>query len=122
MQGYYKESAVSNKQILFYTNPAISVGIVASNDGIEANEEGKKIIKAGTPMAGKLTERATAFTKTNTNTAVGVLLHDVDVTLGNNNATLLIDGFVNLNRLDSDVATMITDDVITAIPHVRFLK
>ena len=37
-----------------------------------------------------------------------VLLHDVDVTAGNANGTALIFGFVNMNRVDSDVAQAIT--------------
>jgi hypothetical protein len=37
-----------------------------------------------------------------------VLLHDVDVTAGNANGTALIYGFVNVNRVDSDVAAAIT--------------
>lgn len=36
-----------------------------------------------------------------------VLLHDVDVTDGDANGTACIFGFINLNRLDSDVVTLI---------------
>jgi hypothetical protein len=44
-----------------------------------------------------------------------VLLHDVDVTDGNVNGTVLIFGFVNTNRLESDVQAKITSAVKTAL-------
>ena len=47
--------------------------------------------------------------------AVGVLLHDVDVTTGNANGTVLIFGFVNTQRLDASVKAMITTAVKTAL-------
>lgn len=126
MQGYKRKSFTNTRQILFYTNPAVSVGIVVSDVGITPNAEGKRIVKAGTPLTGNLTERTTPFTEaatvSSTSNAVGVLLHDVDVTDGSNNGTLLIDGFVNLERLDDDVLTKITEAVKSALVHVRFLK
>jgi len=38
----------------------------------------------------------------------GVLLHDVDVTNGNNNGTALLFGFVNVNRIEAEVQALIT--------------
>lgn len=54
--------------------------------------------------------------------AVGVLLHDVDVTNGNNNATLLVTGEVNLERLEPDVAILITEEVKSALNKIVFAK
>lgn len=50
-----------------------------------------------------------------TASAVGVLLHDVDVTDGDANGSLLIWGFVNINRLDATVQTMITSALKAAL-------
>lgn len=207
MQGFTKVSYGQERQILFNVGSDVNilVGVVAGNTGVDANAEGKKIIKAGTPMHGDLTNRTNAFLKagqtvdpTATATvsgtgitaatvtastfktavsnvtgtyvftaavsagttwsmggstvtlsdygivatgtaadgdkitvvftaedatpAVGVMLHDVDVTAGNNNGTLLIDGFVDLNKLDDDVLAMITSTVKSQLTHVRFLK
>lgn len=47
-----------------------------------------------------------------------VLLHDVDVTAGNANGTALIFGFVNVNRVEADVATAIT----TALGAANYSK
>lgn len=197
MQGFFKTTAVNEKQILFCTDPQVSVGIIVDDADVVAGDDGRKIVKAGTPMYGSLLDRATPFTITGSDTdpsataevtgtgvtaatvtaatfatavnnvggtypfvyqengsagagwyksgrygweitdltdygivvtgtpadsdgvqvqftaafddkAKGVLLHDVDVTAGDNNGTLLIFGFVNINRLDTDVQTAIT--------------
>lgn len=61
--------------------------------------------------------------KDTSNPAVGVLLHDVDVTDGDANGTLLIWGFVNLNRMDSTTAGFITATRKTELAgRVWFLK
>lgn len=96
-----KTEAINTKQILFMTQPYAAVGVVVDNTGVTAGEDGRKILKAGTPIAGDLTTRTTAFTKavdsgsgTTTSNAVAVLVHDVDVTDGNANATALILGLL----------------------------
>lgn len=125
MQGFKKTSAVTPKQILFGTAPMMSVGVVVSSSDIIANSEGRKIVKAGTPLVGSLEARNTAFTVAGSGASdiAGVLLHDVDVTSGNNNGTLLIFGFVNLNNLDSDVNDLLTSNVKKLLSgKVTFLK
>ena len=56
------KSYINVNQILFNTEPQVSVGVLVSNSGVNADSEGKKIVKAGTPMAGSLEARGTAFT------------------------------------------------------------
>lgn len=119
--GITKVTAVAPNQILFNVEHQLSVGIVCGNTGVTADTNGKKILKAGTPMAGTLTARDTAFTKAS-DTAVGVLLHDVDVTAGNNNGTLLIFGFVNIDRIDDTTAALLTTEIQGALPMIKFLK
>lgn len=123
MSGFKKTTGVTPNQILFCTEPQVSVGITVSDSGVIANSEGKKIVKAGTPLTGNLEARSTEFTAAGASDAVGVLLHDVDVTEGAENGTLLIFGFVNLNRLDSSTAALITSDVKTALKaKITFIK
>lgn len=119
-------SATNKKQILFMTNPFAAVGVVMSNTGAVTVGD-RKIQKAGTPIAGDLTNRNTAFTvaaeTSGASDAVGVLLHDVDVTDGAENATCLIFGFVDLNKLDTDVASKVTAKAKTALAgKVTFIK
>lgn len=120
--GITKVTAVAPNQILFNTQHQFSVGIVCGNTGVNADGEGKKILKAGTPLTGDLTARETAFTKVSDGTAVGILLHDVDVTAGDNNGTLLLFGFVNTDRIDETTAALITTDVKGALPMIMFLN
>lgn len=123
--GIIKETAVAPSQILFNVQNQMSVGVIVDETVGTAGEDGRKIVKAGTPLNGDLTARGTAFVaaKDTSNPAVGVLLHDVDVTDGNANGTLLIWGFVNLNRMDSTTAGLITATRKTELAgRVWFLK
>ena len=121
--GIKTEKLGAPKQILLNPDLQFSVGIVVSNAEF-VTEGGKKLVKAGTPMVGNLDARTTAFTVvggSDANKVQGVLLHDVDVTDGNANGTLLIMGFVNTNRIDSTTKTKISESVKAAIPTVKFI-
>lgn len=123
--GIIKETAVAPSQILFNVQNQMSVGVIVDKTVGTAGEDGRKIVKAGTPLSGDLTTRGTAFVAANntSNSTVGVLLHDVDVTDGDAHGTLLIWGFVNLNRMDSTTAGLITTDIKTGLAgRVWFLK
>ena len=109
------------KQILVDDGTAITLGIVVANTGVEA-KNGKKIVKAGTPVAGDLKDRNTAFTVGTETDAVGVLLHDVDVTEGNANGTIVALGCVDLSKLDADVQEKITENVETKLTRILFIK
>lgn len=123
--GIIKETAVVPSQILFNVQNQMSVRVIVNKTVGTAGEDGRKIVKAGTPLSGDLTARDTAFVaaEDTSKPAVGVLLHDVDVTDGNANGTLLIWGFVNLNRMDSTTADLITAKRKTELAgRVWFLK
>ena len=111
-------------QILFNVQNQMSVGVkIAQNFAGAVTENGRKIVKAGTPLTGDLTARGTNFTAAGTDNAVGILLHDVDVTDAAANCSLLIWGFVNLDRVDATTAAKITAGVKTALAgKVWFLK
>lgn len=125
--GVVKETYGNKNQILFATEHQVSVGVVV-DDSVVTASNGKKIVKAGTPLKGNLEARKTSFvaaTASTTNTPVGVtgiLLHDVDVTLGDNNGTLLIFGFVDLNKIDSTTAAKLTTEIKDALPMIQFIK
>ena len=97
--GIKKTTGAAPVQILFDVQNQVSVSIVV-DDGYFVTRDGRKIVPAGTPLSGSLTARDTAFVKAVDNTAessasngkpaTGVLLHDVDVTDGDTNGTLLI--------------------------------
>ena len=124
--GIKKTTGAAPVQILFNVQNQMSVGIkLAKNFAGAVTENGRKIVKAGTPLSGDLTARNTAFVAAADTTApaVGILLHDVDVTDDAANATLLIWGFVNLSRVDSTTAALITATRKTELAgKVWFLK
>lgn len=123
VSGITKVSAANVPQILINPQLQMSVSVLVSNAGVVAGADGKKIIKAGTPLEGSLETRETPLKKTAVaaNTTA-VLLHDVDVTAGNANASALIFGFVNLNRIDATTAALLTADVKAALTKITFLK
>lgn len=103
--------ATPEKTILVDEKNSTSVSIVVANTGVSAGTDGKKIIKAGTPVYGSLTARTTAFTVGATETyttPVGVILHDVDVTGGNANSQIVIFGTIDVTKVDSSVQSALT--------------
>lgn len=120
--GVKKETYGSGKQILFAVEHQVSMGIVV-DQSVGVTEGTKKIAKAGTPLTGNLDARGTVFTAATTSTdsnAVGILLHDVDVTVDDNNGAILLFGFVNTNMIDSTTKAKITADVKKALPMIMF--
>ena len=92
----------------------ISLPCVVGNAGVTA-VDGKKILKAGTPLAGDITARDTAFKKSTTSgsdgnktsDATAILLHDVDVTSGKANGTIVLAVCIDLLKLDSATQALI---------------
>jgi hypothetical protein len=123
--GIKKETLAAPQQILFNVQNQMSVPILVDKTMASVTVDGRKVVKAGTPLNGDLTARGTAFKAAADSTApaVGVLLHDVDITDNNANGTLLIWGFVNLDRLDSATAGLITATRKTELAgRIWFLK
>ena len=113
----------NEKQILIAPELAFTIGCLVGNTGVVADANGRKIIKAGTPVGGStsvLTNRQTVLTKGAEN-AQGVVLHDVDVTDGDGRATLVVSGYVDLYKVDSDVASIITSATET-LSRIVFLN
>lgn len=128
--GVKKATYGAPKQILANVEFQYSVGCrVPKTMGVSVN--GRTLVKAGTPIKidlGNLQTVAQApAAATDDDPAVvanAVLLHDVDVTDaidgGAKNGTALLWGFVNINRLDSDVQAKVTAG--TKVGDVQFLN
>ena len=111
-------NGTNRKTILVDEFNSTALSCVVANTGVEA-VNGKKIIKAGTPVTGDLTDRNTPFTVDSTGAnPVGVILHDVDVTDGNANSQVVIFGFIDISKLDDEVVGIIT----TAAPKLTMIK
>lgn len=110
------------KQILLADELAFRIGAIIGDTGVTATN-GRKVVKAGTPLKGDLLERNTAFVVSSADANV-VLLHDVDVTDGQANGTIVVGGYIDLLKLDDDVQALITEEVKTALKAegIKFLK
>lgn len=124
--GVTKTTGLSRKTILYDTKLFFALSVIISNTGVEADSEGKKIIKAGTPIAGSLTNRDVPFTvakDTNSvSNAVGILEHDVDVTGGNANGSCIVFGFIDVDKLDASTVALLTDAAKKNLANVQFVK
>lgn len=107
--GVETKSYGNRKTILVDEMNSSALPCLISNAGVTADSDGKKIVKAGTPVYGSLMTRNTAMTVTGAENAkpCGVILHDVDVTKGTANSQVLYFGFIDVTKLDTDVATKI---------------
>lgn len=121
------QTIVADKNILIAPELAMTIGCIVANTGVTADSNGRKIIKAGTPVGGTtnvLENRQTVLTTANTSStganAQGVVLHDVDVTDGNANATLVIEGTIDLLKLDASLT--IAEAAKTALTKINFMK
>lgn len=115
------------RNVLIAPELAFTIGCQVGNTGVSA-VGGKKIIPAGTIVGAEtsvLTERATVLTVTNEGTiaqAQGVLVNDVDVTAGTTTGTLLVSGFVDLDKMPEGAATLATNVGATGLAKITFVK
>lgn len=122
--GITKNNYMNVRQILFDVDKQTSVGcVVPQSLGVTVGTS--TIAKAGTPIKVDLNNLQADVAVADDTTAMNaVLLHDVDVTAGKGNGTALIFGFVNVNRCDSDVQSLITTaaGAIGVSPLIVFAK
>lgn len=95
-----------SKTILKYFDYKGSACVVPAA-GVVADENGKKIVKAGTPFPA------------NDTTCKGYLLHDVDVTQGDAPGTYIFEGSIDNKKLTENGVT-IDETAKTATPRVTF--
>ena len=113
------------RNVLIAPELAFTIGCQVANTGVSA-VEGKKIIPAGTIVgaeASVLTERSTVLKVVYEGTiaqAQGVLVNDVDVTAGTATGTLLVSGFVDLDKMPEDAAALV--DGATGLSKITFVK
>lgn len=113
------KTATTRKTILIDQGNSTALSCIFSNSGV-ATVDGKKVIKAGTPLAGNLKARQTAFTVATTG-VVGIAVHDVDVTDGEANGAVLFFGTVDYSKLDTAVQALITTSIETQLNMIKFV-
>lgn len=117
----------NKKEILYFPDHYVALGVMVSDTGIIANADGKKIVPAGTivggatkkvldnldePVAEKNTQGSTG------SAAEGVLLNDVDVTHGPASGAMVIHGYIKTGALPAAPCA----DAIAALKQITFIK
>lgn len=104
-----------------------NVSCTVSDTGVKADEYGKKFVPAGTLLdadgkAVKVTRGGTAEAYTYTFSAdpVGILFDTVEVTHGPQPGALMIDGSVNIERLQGDYNVEAVQQLVTKMPYIKF--
>lgn len=91
---------------------------MVSAQGVTADANGLKIVKAGTPIDKNGGKAVTTNGKSN---VVGILLHDTDVTTGTQPGTYVFEGSIDLKALTINKVT-IDDAIKAALPRVTFFE
>lgn len=101
----------------------VTLPAIIKATGVSAGADGRKVVKAGTPVYGDIEKRDTGFTIAGAQGAkpVAVVMHDVDVTAGDENGTIVIAGCVDLLKLDASVRTAVAS-VKANLPRIIFVE
>lgn len=101
--------------ILFNLDPYTARPIMVEDDNINANSDGRKIVKAGSLLDkdGKLA---------NDETVRYVLLKDTDVTAGDAPGAGVYRGTLNLDKIESNTGVTIGEDAKTALKGIFFMS
>lgn len=122
-----KEYGISSS-MLEDTNMRFSMSCKVQPTGDEEpNEYGYKVIHAGMPLYGDLTKRdETPFKTSGDGKPAGLLFSDVDVTATTTkatvNASILVWGIVNEDRVAEDVATKLEEVKENLPPTITVVK
>ena len=126
------KNILKEKDIRLFPEVCVTIPVIVGNTGVVAGSDGKKIIKAGTPIGSTTNvfeNRQTVLNVTNSansgssaasdgRNSYGVIFEDVDVTSGNVNTTMIVQGFVDLEK----IGITVVDDAKTALKHIIFMK
>ena len=114
----------TENDILIASQLNYRVGCIVTNTEVEADENGEKWLRAGTPIGGAtsvLKNRQTKLSKVSDATVQGILLHDVDVTKGDANGEIVINGWIDVLKIDATTRALITTTITDALPNITFM-
>ncbi|HEP1437785.1 head decoration protein [Streptococcus pyogenes] len=128
-----KRQLTTSKEILHNLDyDAISVTIDSQDSSVKASKDGKKIIPAGTVLAGVLEsvfKDRKQKVKEVDNSAVeseknicGILLTDVDVTNGDATGACVYRGTINADKLADATLAEDPKNLASKLPHIQFVK
>lgn len=110
----------AGKDILFLLDDYTAITVNVSSEDVEAGDDGRKIVPAGTVIGGVLEDPTQAAvvaeggSEEGAVAAEGVLMHDVDVTDGDALGTMIIRGVLDGTKLPADI----TEDQKATLPMI----
>lgn len=120
------DQAASIQAIAVSANYAITVtgDTLTFTQKVASEELGAPVIEVDADATGDFGDIGTTTPAENgASNAVAVLLHDVDVTSAEQNATIILNGTVDLLKLTTATASLIGEPVITALNgKINFIK
>lgn len=109
MANMMKSSVVSADKTILANGEFMARPYTIKSSTIKADANGKKIVKAGTPLPA------------NDATAVGLVLETTDVTYGDKTVSLVYAGAVSTAKL-TDNGVNINSAVKTALPRITYFE
>lgn len=105
----------SDYDILFNLDPYVARPIMVEDDGVTADENGKKIVKAGSLLN---KEGVVA----NDGTVRYVLLKDIDVTYGPKAGAGVYRGTLDKKKIEAKTGVTISDAAMAALKGIIFMS
>lgn len=99
----------------------VTLPAIIKATGVSAGTDGRKVVKAGTPLYGDIEKRDEGFAISGSGNPVCISMHDVDVTAGDENGTIVLAGCVDLLKLDADVKTAVASAKAN-LPRIIFVE
>ena len=123
----YVTTNYGNKtEVLKFPDHYVALAVTVDDAGIEADSDGKKIVKAGTVVKGKASSVIDGtdqyVVKDNTASAEGVLLTDVDVTYGPASGAMIIHGYLDLSKVTTAMGEAPSAEAKAALTMIKFIK
>lgn len=137
MSKFLETEFVSTKEVLKFSDHYVALAVMVDDAGIQANDDGKKIVPKGTIVGGKTKAvldnlgepvvdkfvAAAGQDDASAEGAEGVLLNDVDVTHGAKEGAMLIHGFVAVDKLPyGDDNADAAEAAAEVLPMIKFIK
>lgn len=99
---FTKKEFKNEVNILVYPDPLVTQTVTVDQN-LAVEEDGRKVVKAGTVWP------------TNDEKAQGIILHDCDVTNGDNIVAMVIEGYVKAEALPTPLGTGVNLQKVTVL-------
>ena len=120
----FKKITYTNEmEILFSEANLVCFSGTVLAEGVVADADGKKYVVAGSfidATGAVVTETGTAGSETLTSTPVGVLYQTVDVTGGDEPASIMVEGYLRADRVLAGVPAAAVVLIKAALTEIKF--